>query len=176
MNVVETDEYPLIDDYLGKGVEFVEGSSGVKGRLKQSISYWESTICAPQFVLGLIAILGYRLPFVRFSGKCYLRNNHSALRHPQFVQEAISRLLLNDCIQEHYEPPYCVNALSVAEGKKLRLVIDRRHVNPCLFKHSFRYEDLHCLSKVFEQNFWFFTWDLESGYHHIDITVSIRHF
>lgn len=167
-NVVETDEYPLIDDYLGKGVEFVEGSSGVKGRLKQSISYWESTICAPKFVLGLIAE-GYRLPFVRCPDKCYLRNNRSAVRHSQFVQEAISRLLLNDCIQEHYEPPYCVNPLSVAEGKKLRLVIDLRHVNPCLFKHSFRYEDLHCLSKVFEQNFWFFTWDLESGYHHIDI-------
>ena len=162
MNVVETDEYPLIDDYLGKGVEFVEGSSGVKGRLKQSISYWESTICAPKFVLGLIAE-GYRLPFVRCPDKCYLRNNRSAVRHSQFVQEAISRLLLNDCIQEHYEPPYCVNPLSVAEGRKLRLVIDLRHVNPCLFKHSFRYEDLHCLSKVFEQNFWFFTWDLESG-------------
>ena len=55
MNVVETDDYPLIDDYLKKGVEFVEGSSGVQGRLKQSISYWESTFCAPQFVLGLIA-------------------------------------------------------------------------------------------------------------------------
>ena len=47
MDVVETDEYSLIDDYLGSGVEFVEGSSGVKGRLKQCISYWESTICAP---------------------------------------------------------------------------------------------------------------------------------
>ena len=47
MDVVETDEYPLIDDYLGSGVEFVQGSSGVKGRLKQCISYWESTICAP---------------------------------------------------------------------------------------------------------------------------------
>ena len=44
MDVVETDGYPLIDDYLGSGVEFVEGSSGVKGRLKQCISYWESTI------------------------------------------------------------------------------------------------------------------------------------
>ena len=78
------------------------------------------------------------------------------MRHPQFVQEAISRLLLNDCILEHYEPPYCVNPLSVAEGKKLRLVIDLRHVNLCLFKHSFRYEDLHCLSKVFEQNLFFY--------------------
>ena len=38
MDVVETDEYPLIDEYLGSGVQFVEGSSGVKGRLKQFIS------------------------------------------------------------------------------------------------------------------------------------------
>ena len=168
MDIVETDEYPLIDDYLGSGVEFVEGSSGVKGRPKQCISYWESTICAPQFVLGLISE-GYRLPFVRFPDKCHLRSNRSAVRHPQFVEEAISKLLLNDCIQEHCELPYCVNPLSVAEGRKLRLVIDLRHVNPCLFKHSSRYEDPHCLSKVFEQNFWFFTWDLESGYHRVDI-------
>ena len=62
-----------------------------------------------------------------------------------------------------------MNPLSIAEGKKLRLVIDLRHVNPCLFKHSFKYEDLHSFSKVFEHNFWFFTWDLESGYHHVDI-------
>jgi len=41
---VETDEYPLIDDYLGSGIEFVEGSLGVKRGLKQCISYWESTI------------------------------------------------------------------------------------------------------------------------------------
>ena len=125
MDVVETDEYPLIDDYLGSRVEFVEGSSGVKGRLKQSISYWESTICALQLALGLISE-GYRLPFVRFPDKCYLRNNRSAVCDPQFVREAISRLLLNDCIEEHCEPPYCVNPLSVAEGKKLRLVINLR--------------------------------------------------
>ena len=30
-------------------------------------------------------------------------------------------------------------------------------------------EDLLRLSKVLEQNFWFFTWDLESGYHYVDI-------
>ena len=108
MDVAETDEYPLIDDHLGSGVEFVEGSSDVKSRLKQCISYWESTICAPQFVLGLISE-GYRLPFVRFPDKCHLRNNRSAVRHPQFVEEAISKLLFNDCIPEHCEPPYCVN-------------------------------------------------------------------
>ena len=59
-----------------------------------------------------------------------------ALCHPQFVQEA--KFLSSDCIQEHSEPPYYVNPLSVAEGKKLRLVIDLRQVNPCLFKLSFK--------------------------------------
>ena len=49
------------------------------------------------------------------------------------MEEAISKLLVSDCIQEHFEPPYCVNPLSVAEGKTLRLVIDLRHVNPCLY-------------------------------------------
>ena len=148
MDIVETDEYPFIVDYLNSGVEFVEGSTGVKGRLKQCISYWESTIRAPWFVLDVMSE-GYKLPFIRVPDSCYIRNNRSAEKHPNFVEEAISKLLVNDCIQEHFEPPYCVNPLSVAEGKKLRLVIDLRHVNPCLYKHSFKYEDLHCLPKVF---------------------------
>ena len=38
-----------------------------------------------------------------------------------------------------------------------------------IHRYSFKYEDIHSLSKVFEQNFWFFTWDLESGYHYVDI-------
>ena len=62
-----------------------------------------------------------------------------------------------------------VNPLTVAEGKKLRLVIDLREVNKYLVKPKFRYEDLRSLSEVFGQGFWFFTWDLKSGYHHVDI-------
>ena len=54
----------------------------------------------------------------------------------------------------------------------LGLVIDLRHVNPCLLRHSFKYENLHSLSKVFEQKFWFFTKDLDSGYHNVDIRGS----
>ena len=74
MDIVETDEYPFIVDYLNSGVEFVEGSTGVKGRLKQCISYWESTVSAPRFVLDVISE-GYKLPF---PNSCYIRNNRSA--------------------------------------------------------------------------------------------------
>ena len=41
---------------------------------------------------------------------------------------------------------------------------------------KFKYDDLACLSEIFEQNFWFFTWDLKSGYHHVSIRYEHRCF
>ena len=95
-----------------------------------------------------------------------------AIKHRAFVSQAIEELLANKCIQEHDKPPFCVNPLTVAEGKKLRLVIDLRHVNQYLVKPKFKYEDLRSLSQVLQTNSWFFTWDLKSGYHHVDITAE----
>ena len=69
---------------------------------------------------------------------------------------------------EHSEPPFCVNPLTVAEVKKLRLVIALRHVNYHLVRFEFKYEDLRSLSQVLQERLWFFTWDLKSGYHHVD--------
>ena len=57
----------------------------------------------------------------------------------------------------------------VAEGKKLRLVIDLRHVYFRLVSFKFKYEDLRSLSQVLQEGHWFFTWDLKSGNHHVDI-------
>ena len=56
----------------------------------------------------------------------------------------------------------------------MRLVIDLRHVNSFFVKPKFKYEDLRSLSQVLEENHWFFTWDLKSGYHHIDINVDYQ--
>ena len=88
------------------------------------------------------------------------------------MAEAITELLSNGCIVEHVVRPFCVNPLTVAEGKKLRLVIDLRHVNLCLVKPRFKYEDLRSLSQVLDEGHWFFTWDLKSGYHHVDICLD----
>ena len=112
---------------------------------------------------------GYRLPFAEYPSQCFLKNNRSALQHPGFVAEAITELLSSGCIVEHDVPPFCVNPLTVADGKKLRLVIDLRHVNNYLVKPKFKYEDLRSLSQVLNEGHWFFTWDLKSGYHHVDI-------
>ena len=130
VSIVETDKYPLIIDYLSNWAEFIEGSLGVKGRLKQCVIYWKSAIGAPRFVLDVISER-YKLPFITVPDPCLIRNNRSAELHPSFLKEAIIKLLAADCIEEHLEPPYCVNPLSVAEGKKLRPVIDLWHVNLC---------------------------------------------
>ena len=140
----------------------------VKGRLANAFEFWEKDLEAPPFVMDIIR-QGYSLPFSEFPPRCFLSNNRSALRNPQFVESAILELLEKQLINEHSFPPHCVNPLTVAEGKKLRLVIDLREVNKYLVKPKFRYEDLRSLSEVFEQGFWFFTWDLKSGYHHVDI-------
>ena len=115
---------------------------------------------------------GYRLPFAQYPSQCFLKNDRSALQHPEFVAEATTELLSNGCIVEHVVPPFCMNPLTVAEGKKLRLLIDLRRVNNCLVKPRFKYEDLRSLSQVLDEEHWFFTWDLKSGYHHVDICLD----
>ena len=143
----------------------------MKGRLQSSFNFWVETLDAPDFVLDMIR-RGYRLPFAEYPSQCFLKNNRSALQHSEFVADAISELLSNGCIVEHEFPPYCVNPLTVAVGKKLRLVIDLRHVNNYLVKPIFKYEDLRSLSQVLDEGHWFFSWDLKSGYHHVDICLD----
>ena len=105
---METDEYLFIVDYLNSGVEFVEGSTGVKGHLKQCISYWESTISAPRFVLDVISE-GYELPFIRVPDTCYIRNNRSKEKHPNFVEEAISSINISISISTSIS----INSISI---------------------------------------------------------------
>ena len=126
--------------------------TGVKGRLAQSFDFWEGKLEAPPFVRDIIK-QGYSFPFQVFTPHCFLSNNRSALRNPLFAQSVILELLEWQLIQEHNSPPHCVNPLTVAEGKKLRLVVALREVNKYLVKPKFRYEDLRSLSEVFEEGF-----------------------
>ena len=123
--------------------------SSVAGRFEKSAYFWETCLQAQDFVLCIIKE-GYRFPFGRYPSPCFLVNNKSSLGHPHFVQRAILELLANCCIQEHSAPPFCVNPITVAEGKKLRLVIDLRHINQCLVLPKFKSEDLRSLSEVLD--------------------------
>ena len=66
--------------------------------------------------------------------------------------------------------PKCCNPLTVADkNSKLRLVLDLRHVNQYVNVNKVRYEDLSTFAEIFEEWDYFITFDLTSGYHHVDI-------
>ena len=107
-----------------------DGGNGVKGHFKSSLNFYVETLEASDFVLDMIR-RGYWF-------------NWPSIPHSAFSRttDQRSELLSNGCIVEHVVPPFCVNPLTVAVGKKLRLVIDLRHVNNCLVKPRFKIQIL----------------------------------
>ena len=110
--------------------------TGLKGRLKSSVSFWASTLVYSPY------------HFARRSdsfARVFLSNNLSAPRHPGFVLQAISELLGNSYITEYRKAPFALNRTG-AKSKVLRLEIDRTHVYCHFVRFKFKYEDLRSLS------------------------------
>ena len=63
------------------------------------------------------------------------------------------------------------NPLSVVYNTpgKQRLVLDLRYVNQFLPDRKFKYKGLELVSSLFNNGDFFTTFDLKSGYHHMDI-------
>ena len=148
----------------------------VKGRLKASIEFWRF-IGAPKFILDIISD-GYKIPFITTPPPVHLKNNGSALKHSDFVNDAILELLQDNRIEELTTPPEIVNPLTVSvqsSGKK-RLILDLRHINLHVFKQKFKCEGLHTIRDIFSADYFVFSFDLKSGYHHVDIFPDHRKF
>jgi hypothetical protein len=145
------------------------GGPHVVGRLKASLPFWRDNLKASQFVLDIIHD-GYTIPFVVEPPPYNAPNNMSALSHPDFVIEAIEKLLALGVVQETSAPSYCCNPLSVATNKKLGLVLDlSRHVNSYVLYQHFRYEDWSVADQFIAAGSWFFNWDYTSGYRHVSV-------
>jgi hypothetical protein len=143
--------------------------ASVVGRLPRCLPFWRDTLKANQFVLDIIEH-GYTIPFMEEPPPAYAANNRSALNYPVFVREAIHKLILSNVVREVDSPTYCCNPLTVATGKKLRLVLDlSRFVNPYVRHVHFKYADWSVAEQVVQPGSWFFNWDFTSGYHHIAI-------
>jgi len=82
------------------------------------------------------------------------------------VEDTIEQLLLDNCIKEVSTPPTCLNSLTVASGHKLRLVLDLIHVNKSKFM---AWKTLKQSLSYSKKIFYFISFDLKSGYHHISI-------
>lgn len=144
--------------------------ASVKGRLKERFHYWRDMLHATEPVLKTIKN-GYILPFRVVPGPYVSPNQRSAIENAIFVGEAIDELLKSGCVRQWSGVPYVCSPLLVVisrSGKK-RLVINLRYVNQFLQKEKFKYEDMRTAMMLFEVGDYMFTFDLKSGYHHVDI-------
>ena len=87
------------------------------------------------------------------------------------MEDAIHSLLFFNCIVELADSPGIINPLSVSKQKsgKKRLILDLRYINRHLYKSKFKCE-------VLRPGDFIFSFDLKSGYHHIDIFPEHRKF
>ena len=162
--------------------EYFEGSSQVivEGRLKANISFWHS-IGASKFILDTLSF-GYKIPFSQEPTSVFLNNNRSALGDSDFVESAIQELLRVGSIVSCTCPPDVVNPLSVSvqsSGKK-RLTLDLRHVNFFVKKSKITFEDAQCMLNLIigksPSNLWAYSFDIKSGYHHVEIYPTHQRF
>ena len=149
----------------------------VQGKLKAHLSFWELKLQPAPWIISCIKE-GYKLPLLSIP-ETYIRPNQaSALANREFVTQAISELVQNRCVVEVATQPHVCSPLSVVSnsGNKQRLVINLRYLNGYLQKDKFKYEDLRTAMLLFQQGDYMFSFDLKSGYHHIDIFGPHRQF
>jgi hypothetical protein len=148
----------------------------VKGSLKRHLGWWREHIKNDVIVQTIAE--GYKLPIVHIPPPEMLNNNKSANDHASFVDEEIVKLLESGVLLKTNEKPTVVNALTVAvqaNGKK-RLVLDLRSVNPRLNVAPYKYEDIKHASNYFKKDAFMCTFDLTSGYHHVDVHDAYHQF
>jgi len=97
---------------------------------------------------------------------------------PNLMDEAIRELVLSGRVYEVSQEPLVVDPLSVSIqpcGKK-RLILHLRHVNKCLVKKRVKYEDWKVALAYFVKDSYMFSFDLKSGYHHVEISQEHQTF
>ena len=170
----ELDGESQINFKMGWEIELPRGDEVakvvVKGRLKASIAFWEEELKAPTPIIRTIEH-GYVLPLKSEPTPYVQGNHHSAIKNSSFVQQSLAELTVSECIVQVPKLPHVCSPLSVVENKtgKKRLVINLRHLNRFLWKQKFKYEDLRVAMLLLNKGEFLFSFDLKSGYHHVDI-------
>ena len=134
---------------------------------------------APDFILSVISE-GYKLPLLHTPPRSFTKNNLSATNNSVFVTEsAILDLLASGRISEFSKDSlHVINPLPVSTQSpgKRRLILDLRFVNQFILKQKVKFEDYKTALDLFQYGGYACSFDLKSGYHHVDIFPSHQRF
>ena len=147
--------------------------------LREHVDCWSNSIHASDFIINTI-VEGYRIPFFDLPENFVILNRSSAFKFKYFVHEAISELIERNCVKEVLNPPKFINPLLVVQQSsgKCRLILDLSFVfkQNFIWKQSVRLEDIRAVFDLFQSGYFFFTFDLISGYHHVEIFQDHRQY
>ncbi|KAK6057122.1 hypothetical protein COOONC_05364 [Cooperia oncophora] len=118
-------------------------------------------------------LYGYTIPFDEApEPPSSVENRKSALNNAKFVDDTNSELVTNGAVQivARSQPmDLMIHPLSVAEGKKLRLVLDLSYLNRYVTKEHVKFDDLERVKHLLPPGGYMTSFDLKSGYHHIRV-------
>jgi hypothetical protein len=114
---------------------------------------------------------GYVIPFLENPVKMFKKNNRSAMKNAEFVDQAVTEFIFSGCAIEVPFQPYIVNPLSAATHKsgKKRLILDLSILDLSIKKEKVKFEDWKIAVQYFERDTFMFKFDLKSGCFHLDI-------
>ena len=134
----------LSEDYNIQEFELEKGNNylSIKGRLKKNLIFWQETLSASSAILEIIDN-GYKIPFFKTTKRASFRNNESALKNKDFVQEPIFELLKCGSIIVAENLSEVINPLSVSinSSSKKRVILNLRYVNTHVYKDKIKFED-----------------------------------
>ena len=84
----------------------------VKGNLKKHLPFWEKMIKANETVCDILKN-GYKLPLLYTPSNAEFKNNSSALKNSEFIEESIKEMLRAGTVKECLTKPKVLNPLSV---------------------------------------------------------------
>lgn len=151
----------------------------ITGRVKKSLfhnlHFWKE-IDVYDSVFSMIKN-GYSLDFEIHPPSKHFENNKSAMLNDNFVSDAVQDLVESGRVIQVHEKPYMVNPLSVAENhEKKRLILDLSFLNNFIRKEKVKFEDWKIALQYFKRNCFMTKFDLQSGYHHIDIDPCFQQY
>ena len=161
-----------------ESIDNVKSSSfSVKNSLKKHIKFWRDELHVNVFIDSVITE-GYKISFDSAPTSIFCKNNASALKHSNFVDQAVRDLLENGFIKEMQSQPFCTNPLTVSVNSsgKERLILDLRHINHFIHKFEVKFEGCKEALDFCKPGHKMFKSDLKSGYYHVDINEEFHKF
>ncbi len=123
---------------------------------------------------------GYELQWINWAPPPKIeKNSPSAIAQESFVTSAVEEMLAAGAISilPKGERPEVVSPLEVVPKRKkgkFRLIINTRYVNKYLVKKKFKFEGLKKLSDLAEKGHHAVSFDLTSGYCHVELHPRTR--